>query len=90
VLGDIPLDWLDARVNGFPEHALGPEERWIPLAAARASKLPADKRPVVPAAWGASGPTARISGAISGSDPVFAPSDCGMPLARLLDQLGPR
>ena len=88
LLGDIPLDWLDARVNGWPEHASGPEERWIPLKAAFSSTLSPDERPDVSDSPDARGPTARISGAISGSDPVFAERDRGVPLARLLPRSG--
>jgi len=83
-IGDIPRRGLDARVNGWPAHASGPEGRWIPLEVARASSLDAADWLEVPESWGAKGPTAQLPGGICGIDPVFPERFRGIPLRELV------
>jgi len=85
-LCDVPLRGLDARVNGRPAHAEEPEDRWIPLDVARASRL---EWAEVPPEWGAKGPTARIPGDVCGLDPRLPAEQRSVPLGRLLDELRP-
>jgi len=83
-IGDLPPGALDARVNGWPAKGTGPEGRWIPLEVARSSSLSESDWFEVPAAWGAKGPTAQISGDISGWDESFPEHLRGIPLGALL------
>jgi len=86
-IGDIPLAALDTRVNGWRADGAAPEPRWIPLQVAKRSALPRADWSVVPPQWGAKGPTAMISGALSGGDAIFAPADRSITFAELLAQL---
>ncbi len=83
-VGDIPSDSVDVRVNGWPAGSFCCEGRWIPLEVGEASAIPRSEWFEVPEEWGAKGPTAQISGAISSLDAVFQESDRGVPLAELL------
>lgn len=85
-VGDIPIARLDARVNGWPAHATGPEPRWIPLEVAEASSLDRADWSVVPESWGAKGPTAMIPGWVSGLDPVIPHRFRGIPMRDLLEE----
>lgn len=80
---DLPAAAIDTRVNGRRVDASDAEDRWIPLHVAERSGLPGNAWAEVPPEWGAKGPTARISGAISGRDPVFLPEDRGVSFAQL-------
>lgn len=83
-VGDIPIEALDARVNGWPAHGLGPEVRWIPLDVAKASRIAPSEWSEVPESWGAKGPTAQIPGWISGADEVIPETLRSVPMAELL------
>lgn len=89
-VGDIPMQSVDVRVNGWPAHGFGSEDRWIPLPSAEASAIPLEERSKVSEAAGAKGPTAQISGEISSLDPVFPESHQGVPLGQLLRALKDR
>jgi len=85
-VGDIPIHALDARVNGWPAHALAAEVRWIPLEVAQASELDPSAWSQVPASWGAKGPTAQIPGWISGLDEVIPERFRSISIGALLDE----
>ena len=82
-IGDLPAGAVDTRVNGWRDDGAEPEDRWIPLDVAHRSNLHEHDWAIVPPDWGAKGPTARISGAISSRDDVFAPVDRGVRFADL-------
>jgi hypothetical protein len=83
LLCDVPYTVLDARVNGFPEHASGPEDRWIPLEVATASSLRTTDWRDVTRSDEAKGPTAAISGRICSLDEIFEERHRGVPLREL-------
>lgn len=83
-IGDIPANALDTRVNGWRADGTETEPRWIPLAVAQRSRLPASAWREVPPEWGAKGPTAMIPGDVCGADDVFAASDRSLTFAELL------
>lgn len=82
-IGDLPAGAVDTRVNGWRADGDEPEARWIPLDVVHRSSLRENDWSIVPPEWGAKGPTARISGAISSLDDVFAPADRGVRFADL-------
>ena len=85
-VGDIPVDRLRARVNGWRARGTEPEPRWIPLEVAEASSLDPADWSVVPESWGARGPTAMIPGGVSGLDPAIPDEFRGIPMRDLLEE----
>ena len=83
---DIPLDGLDARVNGWPAHGTGSENRWVPLEVAQTSTLDPADWSEVPEICGAKGPTAQIPGWVSGRDSLIHEKFRSIPLGALLEE----
>jgi hypothetical protein len=83
---DIPLHGLDVRVNGWPAHGTGSENRWVPLEVAQTSTLDPADWSEVPESWGAKGLTAQIPGWVSGRDPVIHEKFRSIPLGALLEE----
>ena len=86
-VADIPAEQMETRADGRPPDSLAPEDRWIPLEAARASTLSASEWCELPQGGQVRGATAVVSGELSSVDEVFAQEHRGIPLAELLREL---
>ena len=80
ILGDIPKDMLEVRVNGWKAGGDGPEPRWVPKSVVVGTEIP----------WSvvkhsrAKGLTAQIPGDISSLDSRIAEQHRGVPIYDLM------
>ncbi len=82
-VADIPANLLKVRVNGYDTHGYQ-MPRWVPLDLVKQSQIPQNQYRVIPPEWGAKGPTAEISSAISSISTRFRPEHRGQTMDYVL------